>query len=215
MTTATKDKEQITNVTISPPKFELVTFTLRGSAPYVSNNFSEKARAEMRQKQEAGSTAKSKKTREAKDFQLRARGSMHLAHEGWIGAPATAFRGGLISACRLVGFKMTMAKLSLSIMADGYDKVDGTPLVRFTKGEPHYCEHYVRLATGAADLCPRMMWDPGWEMALRVRWDADQFTVQDVTNLLSRVGTQVGIGAGRPDSKESCGMGWGLFDIVN
>jgi len=32
--------------------------------------------------------------------------------------------------------------------------------------------------------------------------------------LLARVGMQVGIGEGRPDSKNSAGMGWGLFEVV-
>ena len=36
---------------------------------------------------------------------------------------------------------------------------------------------------------------------------------QDVTNLLMRVGQQVGIGEGRPDSKNSAGMGWGTFNV--
>lgn len=35
----------------------------------------------------------------------------------------------------------------------------------------------------------------------------------DVANLMNRVGAQVGIGEGRPDSKNSAGMGWGLFSI--
>jgi hypothetical protein len=30
---------------------------------------------------------------------------------------------------------------------------------------------------------------------------------------MARVGLQVGIGEGRPDSKNSAGMGWGLFTI--
>jgi len=34
-----------------------------------------------------------------------------------------------------------------------------------------------------------------------------------VTNLLSRVGMQVGIGEGRPFSKNSAGMGWGTFEL--
>lgn len=50
---------------------------------------------------------------------------------------------------------------------------------------------------------------------LRVRYDADQFGAQDVLALMERVGLQVGIGAGRPDSKTSAGMGWGLFEIVS
>ena len=43
--------------------------------------------------------------------------------------------------------------------------------------------------------------------------DADQFSLTDITNLLSRVGAQVGIGEGRPDSKSSAGMGWGMFRL--
>lgn len=39
------------------------------------------------------------------------------------------------------------------------------------------------------------------------------FSHNDIVNLMMRVGQQVGIGEGRPDSKNSAGMGWGLFDI--
>jgi len=53
-----------------------------------------------------------------------------------------------------------------------------------------------------------------WQAIVRIRWDLDQFTVEDVSNLLMRVGQQVGIGEGRPDSPNSAGMGWGLFDIA-
>jgi hypothetical protein len=34
-------------------------------------------------------------------------------------------------------------------------------------------------------------------------------------NLLARVGMQVGIGEGRPDSRESAGIGFGLFRIAD
>jgi len=40
------------------------------------------------------------------------------------------------------------------------------------------------------------------------------FTSSDVVNLFNRVGAQVGIGEGRPDSKASAGLGFGLFEIV-
>ena len=33
-------------------------------------------------------------------------------------------------------------------------------------------------------------------------------------NLIARVGMQVGVGEGRPDSKQSAGLGFGLFDVV-
>jgi hypothetical protein len=72
--------------------------------------------------------------------------------------------------------------------------------------------HHVRNATGVADLRVRGMWRK-WSATLRVKYDHDMFSVEDVTNLLSRVGMQVGIGEGRPDGKQSAGMGWGTFSI--
>jgi hypothetical protein len=137
---------------------------------------------------------------------------MHISTQGWCGVPAGAFRQAMISACRLVGFKMTLAKLSLFVIADGIDKVDGIPLVKF-EGTPERVDMAVRNATGVADIRVRPMWRE-WTMSLTIRYDGDQFTAQDVTNLLSRVGMQVGIGEGRPDSRESAGLGWGTFEIV-
>ena len=57
------------------------------------------------------------------------------------------------------------------------------------------------------------MWEK-WGAVLRVRFDADAFSVADIANLIARAGTQVGVCEGRPDSKDSAGMGWGLFAIA-
>ena len=200
---------------IEPPKMMTASFTIRGTAPMVQAKFSHKALEMMRQKQEAGSTAKKGAAREAKDFNACFEDAQHISTEGWNGIPAAAFRAASISACRLVGFKMTLAKMSIFIEADGFDNTEGTPLVRITKGTPRYTQMPVRNATGVIDIRARPMFDPGWEAVVRVRFDAGQFTIQDVTNLMSRVGCQVGIGEGRPDSRDSAGMGWGLFEIVD
>ena len=53
-----------------------------------------------------------------------------------------------------------------------------------------------------------------WAAKLTVRYDTDQFKMNDVLNLVARCGMQVGIGAGRPDSKASAGCGFGLFRVV-
>lgn len=198
-------------VTIKAPNIKALELTIRGTAPYVQLRFSEKAQNLIRQKMSEGGAARSKKNRIARDFNEDYIGAQHFATEGWNGIPAAAFRSGLISACRLVGFKMTLAKLSLFIVADGFDSVDGTPLIRIN-GKPEKCEHMVRNATGVVDLRVRAMWRK-WHAGLKVQYDADQFTQVDVVNLLQRVGTQVGIGEGRPDSKNSAGMGWGTFTV--
>jgi hypothetical protein len=167
----------------------------------------------MKEAQEAGSAGRNKRKREGKDFEAAYEGAMHLSSEGWWGIPAPAFRNAMISACRTVGFKMTVAKLSVFVLPDGFDKDDGTPLVKILKGTPRQHEGLVRLATGVADIRIRPMWAPGWEAEVRVRFDADQFTATDVAHLMMRVGMQVGVGEGRPDSKNSAGMGWGTFNL--
>lgn len=200
-------------VSIKAPKFETAIFTIIGNAPYVQNAFPKKAKEQMKAKQEAGSQAKKGRIKESKNFQECYEEAQHISKEGWNGIPAGGCRAAMISACRLVGFKMTLAKLGIFFEADGFDKNDGTPLLKITKGKPHYVEHPVRLETGVTDIRARAMWDEGWEAAPRITYDADMFSLEDITNLLMRVGKQVGWGEGRPDSKKSSGMGWGTFDI--
>lgn len=198
-------------ITISSPNFGRVIFQIVGTAPYVQNKFSQKARQTMRDTQEMGSQGKKGKKREGKNFQETYEQAIHVADDGWYGIPAPAFRNAMISACRIVGFKMTHAKLSLFVDPDGFDADDGTPLVRIY-GEPEVHEGMVRLATGVADVRWRPMWRQ-WHAFVKVVYDADQFSLTDASNLLQRAGMQVGIGEGRPDSKQSAGMGWGTFTI--
>jgi hypothetical protein len=159
-----------------------------------------------------GKSAGSKKNRDARDYEREAEDARYRSSEGWEGMNAAAFRAAMISACRLVGFKMTLAKLSTFIEADGFDVNDGVPLVR-VYGESHTYTAHTRNATGVVDVRSRPMYR-NWAAKLRVRYDTDQFKMADVLNLVSRCGLQVGIGAGRPDSKASAGCGFGLFQVV-
>jgi len=198
-------------VTVPAANMRVAEFLIVGTAPYVQCRFSQKAIEQIRATQAAGSQAKSKKVREAKDFQAAYESSKHLMENGECGIPAGAFRQAMISACRLIGFKMTLAKLAVFVDADGFDVVDGTPLIAII-GTPEKHEMMGRNANGSVDLRVRTMFRK-WSARLRVKFDADVFSVTDVSNLLSRVGQQVGVGEGRPDSKKSCGLGWGTFDI--
>lgn len=200
------------HIVIKPPDLRIAEFELRGTAPYVQCCFPQKAIEAMKAKHEAGSTAKGKKVREKRDFDEDYRQSMHRSTEGWYGQPATGYRCAMIDSCRLVGFHMTLSRMSVFVLADGVDPVDGTPLVRIY-GEPQRLISHVRNESGVADLRARAIWYE-WTAKIRVRYDADQFTLTDATNLLARAGVQVGIGEGRPFSKKSNGMGWGTFEIV-
>lgn len=202
-----------TPVVITPPDIRLIQLRIEGASPLVINKFSAKAKELMMATQMAGSTAKSRKTREAKDFEDLYNGARHISTEGWDGIHAASFRNAAISACRAAGFVMTKAKLAIFIEPDGFDADDMTPLVRITKGEPKMVVSPCRNASGVIDLRPRPTYFP-WGADLRIKYDAGILTAGDIANLMARVGMQVGIGEGRPDSKQSAGIGNGLFNLV-
>jgi ribosomal protein S17 len=199
-------------VTIKAPNFQVAEFEIRGIAPLVIHRFSKKTLTEMKQKMETGKAASSKRTRDPKSTDETYQESKYVSKQGWEGFHAGAIRGAMISACRLVGFKMTLAKLSVFVIQDGWDALEPqVPLVRIY-GDSVKQEDMARVETGQPYVCVRAAYHD-WYSKVVIRWDADQFTIDDVYNLLSRVGNQVGICEGRPDSKKSAGMGWGLFEV--
>ena len=199
-------------VTIKPPNFGIAEFSVHGLAPLVIHRFSAKTKAQMKQKMETGKAAGSRRNREAKATDDLYQEARYISKDGWDGFNASAIRAAMISACRLVGFKMTLAKLSVFVEADGVDAAEPQiPLIRI-KGKPTKQEDMARVETGQPYVTVRAAYHD-WSAKIRIRFDADQFTLEDVTNLMSRVGMQVGIGEGRPDSKNSAGMGWGLFQV--
>lgn len=199
-------------VTIRPPGFQTARFKIIGIAPLVIRRFSTKTKDQLLQKQVGGKASSSKKNRDAQDVEATFNEARYISKDGWDGFQASCIRNAMISACRLVNFKMTLAKLSIFVIQDGWDaKEPQIPLIRI-HGEPVMQEDIGRVETGAPYVTIRPAYHE-WHAFVNIRWDADQFSIEDVTNLLSRVGMQVGIGEGRPDSKNSAGCGWGMFEI--
>lgn len=209
---ATKSDSAKQVVTIKAPKFQMAEFEIKGISPLVIHRFSAKTKQEMKLKMETGKAASSKKNRTPKLADDSFQEARYISDEGWDGIHAGAFRNALISVCRLVGFKMTLAKLSIFIIQDGWDAQEPQiPLVRIC-GEAKKQEDMARVETGQPYVTVRAAYFP-WSAKVKIRWDADQFTTADVYNLLYRVGLQAGICEGRPDSKKSGGMGWGMFEV--
>ena len=201
-------------VTIKPPNFQNAEFLIHAmqDTRLVIHRFASKTKDEMRLKMETGKTASSRKVREPKSTEDTYNAARYRSPDGWDGFHAAAIRNAMISACRLVGYKMTLAKMSVFVVADGCDALEPQiPLVRIY-GDPVRQEDVARVETGQPYVTVRAAYHD-WRAKVHIRWDADQFTIEDITNLLARVGMQVGIGEGRPDSKNSAGMGWGLFEL--
>ena len=155
-----------------------------------------------------------KTEREPRDYDRDFLGAQHISTAGWHGIPCVAFKAAMIDACRTVGLVMTRSKMSLFIPPDGYDLEEGTPLVRIDSPQPPArTESLVRNDNGGADIRIRPMWRE-WGANVTVEFDADMITIDSVVNLLDRAGRQVGIGEGRPFSKNSVGQGWGTFTVI-
>ncbi len=199
-----------TPVAITKPNIRAVKVRLVGNAPYMMARFSQKAMTAMADKM-TGVTKKGSKVRPNRDFDDDFEQAKHVSKDGWIGIPCSSLRAAMISACRLTGFTMTRAKLSLFVLQEGLDKVDDAPLFRIY-GEPEPNVMATRNSTGVFDLRVRPFW-PTWYAEPTIRFDADQFSIENVMNLLNRVGMQVGLGEGRPDSRNSAGLGYGTFDV--
>lgn len=201
-----------TTVRIKPPNFQFAVFSIKGTAPLVIHRFSSKTKEEMKLKMEAGDKKGAKKVRIARSTDDLYNEARYISKEGWDGFHAGAIRNAMISACRLVDFKMTIAKLTIFVEPDGWDaKERQIPLIRII-GKPVKQEDMARVETGQPYVTVRAAYHD-WGAKIKIRWDADQFSLNDVSHLLLRVGQQVGLCEGRPDSKKSAGMGWGLFKL--
>lgn len=201
-------------VQIKAPNFQTAVFHIKGTAPLVICRFSKKD--ELLADYEKGTQkGKGKKVYAPTDLDNVFEEAKYISKDGWEGFNASSIRNGLIRVCTLVNFKMTLAKMSLFVIEDGRDaKEHQMPLVRIY-GESIRQDDSVRNPnTGKIQIATRAAYH-NWSAKLNIRWDADQFSLTDVSNLLMRVGVQCGIGCGRPFSTDSVGMGWGTFEIFN
>lgn len=213
MSTNGKNEAEQKKIEVTPIRKQTVVFKVVGTAPYVQHRFSEKAKRQMEKKQKAGSQSKKGEKKESRNFEADCESARYISSEGWSGIPTSQFRAAMITACKLVGFHMSKAKLSLFPLNDGVDSREGTNLIKIN-GDYEMSIKPERLPNGAMDLRARPMWKK-WSATVRVSYDADMFSATDVANLLNRAGIQVGIGEGRPDSRNSYGCGWGTFEIEN
>lgn len=201
-------------VTVQQANIVRATLRIKGTAPLVQCKFSAKAKQKMLADMATPKAAKQgRSAREPRNYDNDFAQAQHVSTAGWHGIPCAAFRAAMIDACRAAGLVMTKAKMSVFVVPDGFDRDEGTPLVRIEAPPPERTESLVRNDNGAADIRIRPMWRE-WAAAVTVDFDADMITPESVVNLLDRAGRQVGIGEGRPFSKNSVGQGWGTFTVV-
>lgn len=202
------------NMLVKSANQQQMGIKIRGTSPMVMGAMGPIAMGKLRDGLTKPKVGGKKPVRPPVDFNAEFNDCRHISRQGWDGIPCSSFRGGLIRACKLVEMQMTMAKISMFVCRDGIDRYSAQDLVQITKGTPTPFEAIVTLNDGSTTIKCRPMWEEGWESVVRVRWDADQFNDSDITNLMIRVGSQIGIMCGRSNSVDSPGMGWGEFEVT-
>lgn len=191
-------------IVIPPIQIATITIGLKGVSPLIMHAWSQKAIKMMLDKQTGVPVPKKQPKNPEDDYN----GARYISSMGWDGIPATAFKGAMVGACRLVdNLNMTLAKRLFFVEADDID----AGLVRI-HGEPEMRQDMVRLETGVADIRFRPMYQP-WRCSVTVRFLDNMIKPAAVVNLLSLAGMAEGVGEWRPGAPKSATGTYGMWEV--
>jgi len=189
---AKKEAAQKTQaIGIPPIKVGGVELKLVGDSPLICHRWSEKAKKEMLDKQ----MKKAKTARAAKNPQQDYKDSLYPYPGGGFGFPVIAFKAAAVNAATFVdGAKKTEMRGSFHIDGE-LVKVEGKPTMR---------EDMVRVGMGVADLRYRGEFKK-WSVKLKVRFNANAISAEQIVNLFQNAGFSVGVGEWRPQKNGDFG----------
>ena len=211
-TTPTRNGSTDTNeVSIRLRRLDRVTYDIPiiGETPLIVNQWSEKAKAMMLDKQQ--SAARKKKT--PKDPEALYQASKYLLDDGRDGFPATAFKAAIVHAGRLFdGITQVQLKQTILVKGDGSNE-RGDELLALDYDNERMREDTPRNASGVADLRYRAMYT-GWSTVLHVHTIAGQMDLESMLALVDAAGTG-GVGEWRPTAPKSATGTYGTFRVDN
>lgn len=188
-------------ISLKPISKRRMTFGIRSTSPLIMHQWSEKAKREMRDKQQQG---KKTKTREKRVPEEEAKAATYTTKDGDVGIPGMAFKSAILSAAhRDLGIEKTLVRKALFLVAD-----DPNNVLKIECSEPTVREDMVRVGQGSADLRYRPEFAE-WSCQITLEVDAELLQAQDVLALVSRAGFGIGICEWRPEK----GGEFGRFEV--
>ena len=190
MTTAIEDTTRIVEDVVIPAiNIKRLTVQIESwpGSSLIMHRFGEKARKQIADKQAQKANAPRKK----RNPQAEYRDAFHRLPDGTPGIPSAAFKGAILdAAASLAG--MTRPKVARAIFIVG----ELVPIV----GEPQRRDDYGRINNGMSiDLRYRPEF-PEWSADVPIDYDADQISVEQITNLMQRAGFSSGVLDWRPSA---------------
>jgi hypothetical protein len=183
---ATKAK----SVEIKEFDIKQVVIPIRSISPLIVNQFSQKARIFILEKQMGRSQ---NKKHNIKDPQADYEGAKHISAQGWEGFPAAGFKAAMIRGAKMIGMVMKDTQTSFFVQADDEE----TQLVR-VYGESRMREDMVRVGMGSADIRFRPEYVT-WEANLTIEFNEGVLSLEQIYQLVKAAGYGCGIGEMRPE----------------
>lgn len=189
-----------------------IDLTLRGrqGSPLVVHAFAEKAKQEIRDKQQK----KAKKAKEERKPQEEFLAARYVDARGRECAPITALKKAIITAATAFD-DLTKVALRQAIFVDPIEspgsllvpieKHDGSPAVGRMR------EDAVTIGINTRGLAYRPEY-PEWQLRVRVEFNPRLVSQEQLLALVDQAGWGVGICEGRPE--RSSALGWGRFERV-
>lgn len=205
--------QKVQEIHLPQMEYSRIHLRLNGVSPLVMHAFGEKARKEIRDKQQG----KAKKKKDPKDPRIEFNEARYRLEDGRDAMPTISIKKALVSACRMVdGVPMTLVRQIIHV-EKGAEFVP----IAYAPGrfygddhEPLMREDTVRVGgkgpgTGTADLRYRPEYHP-WMVDVTVEFLKNMITPDSVVNLFYNAGFGCGIGENRP---ERTGADWGTFEV--
>lgn len=189
-----------------------IELTLRGrkGSPLVIHAFAEKAKEEIRQKQQKAA----KKAKEARNPEAEYQAAKYIDADGRECAPITALKKSFITAATAFD-DITKVGLRQAVFVDSVAN-PGSALVPIEThdGKPHVGrirEDAVTIGINTRGLAYRPEY-PEWQLRIRVEFNPRIVSREQLLALVDQAGWGVGICEGRPE--KSSALGWGRFERV-
>lgn len=207
---AKASKNESASVNLLPIDIVHTVITVRGISSLIVNNWSEKAKQEMRDKQ----MGKAKQKREPKDPKKCFVDAAYIDTRGVHCVPALAFKNAIVCAARFAD-DMKMTVLRGAIFVEGTHRLkmpDGSAgasdYLPIKSKPPIMREDMVRVGQGTADLRYRPEYHD-WSVDLPIQFNQRVITLEQLVNLVKVAGFGVGICEWRPERNGQHGR----FDV--
>lgn len=202
------------NILIPRLEQAIVAVRLMGMSPLCVHQFGEKAKKEMRDKQQK----KARTAREAKVPEDEFNQARYRMEDKADGFPCVTIKKSIVQACRHISDVTMTSALGAFHVNPGQFLVP----IEYETGkaygrdgiEPECREDVVRVGgkgpgTGTADLRYRPEYSP-WQIPIEIWFNKNTISVEQIVNLVAHAGFHCGIGENRP---AKTGADWGMFRI--